>query len=178
VAWIDAEPAADVAATALVPAPVEDVFAFLDDLGNHWIVADRFVEVLDLHRGEGGHATGGAVRLRGPLGVRRTVVTRVVAVKPPRLLIGTAQVGERTRARVSWSLAGHLDSTRVRLAASVERAAPFDRALLALGGRWWLRRRFAATLEGLVEEFAARVAADGGSGRSAAPLPGDALREM
>jgi uncharacterized protein YndB with AHSA1/START domain len=178
VAWIDAEPAADVDATALVPAPVEEVFAFLDDLGNHWIVADRFVEVVDLHRGDGGRANGGSVRLRGPLGVRRTVETRVVAVKAPRLLIGTAEAGDgRTRARVSWSLAGHRESTRVRLAASVERAAPLDRALLALGGRRWLRRRFAATLEGLAGEFAGR---DPGaaSERSAAPLPGDALGEM
>ena len=177
-AWIDAEPAADVDATALVPAPVEDVFAFLDDLGNHWIVADRFVEVLDLHRGDGGRANGGAVRLRGPLGVRRTVVTKVVAVKAPRLLIGTAEGGDgRTRARVSWSLASHRESTRVRLAASIERATPLDRALLALGGRRWLRRRFAATLEGLAKEFAARGARPA-SERSPAPLPGDALGEM
>ena len=155
-AWIDAEPAADVEATALVPAPPEEVFAFLDDLGNHWIVADRFVEVVDLHRPDGRRAAGGAVRLRGPLGVRRTVLTRVVAVKPPRLLIGTAEVGERTRARVSWALAGHLGSTRVRLAAAVERASRLDRALLALGGRWWLQRRFESTLEGLVAEFEGR----------------------
>lgn len=175
-AWIDAEPAADVEATALVPAPAEDVFAFLADLGNHWIVADRFVEVVDLHRGGDGRAGGGAVRLRGPLGLRRTVLTRVVAVKAPRLLIGTAEVGSGTRARVSWSLAGHLDTTRVRLAAAVERAAPLDRALLALGGRWWLRRRFAATLEGLAAEFAPRAAPASEAG--AAPLPGDALREM
>jgi uncharacterized protein YndB with AHSA1/START domain len=159
VARIDAEPPADVEATALVPAPPEEVFAFLDDLGNHWIVADRFVEVVELHRPEGERAEGGAVRLRGPLGVRRTVTTRVAAVKPPRLLIGTAAIGARTRARVSWTLAGQSGSTRVRLAAAVERASGVDRVLLALGGRWWLRRRFAATLEGLVAEFAARSGA-------------------
>jgi hypothetical protein len=157
VAWIDAEPRADVEAAALVPASPEEVFAFLDDLGNHWIVADRFVEVVDLHRPDGERAEGGAVRLRGPLGVRRTVVTRVVAVRPPRLLIGTAAVGEHTRARVSWTLAGANGSTQVRLAAAVERASRLDRALLALGGRWWLRRRFAATLEGLVAEFEGRA---------------------
>lgn len=176
-AWIDAEPSADVEATALVPAPVEEVFAFLDDLENHWIVADRFVEVLELHRPDGGRAAGGSVRLRGPLGVRRTVETRVVVIKAPRLLIGTAESGGGTRARVSWSLAGHRESTRVRLAAAIEKATPLDRALLALGGRLWLRRRFAATLDGLVEEFAGR-AAPVASGRGAAPLPGDALGEM
>ena len=154
-AWIDAEPDADIEATALVAAPPEEVFAFLADLGNHWIVADRFVEVLDLHGSDGARAEGGQVRVRGPLGIRRTATTRVVATRAPRLLIGTAEVGAGTRARVSWSLAAHLGSTRVRLAATVERAAPADRALLALGGRWWLRRRFASTLDGLVEQFAA-----------------------
>ncbi|MEA2474303.1 MAG: hypothetical protein QOE06_2218 [Thermoleophilaceae bacterium] len=166
----DADLPADVEATALVPAAPEEVFAFLDDLDNHWIVADRFVEVLDLHRPEGGRPEGGAVRLRGPLGVRRTVTTRVAAVKPPRLLIGTAEIGDRTRARVSWSLARQGDSTHVRLAAAVERASRLDRALLALGGRWWLRRRFAATLAGLVDEFAGRaVRAEGPV--SASPIP-------
>jgi hypothetical protein len=164
VAWVDAEPSADVEATALVRAPCEEVFGFLDDLENHWIVADRFVEVVDLHRGNGPRADGGVVRLRGPLGIRRTVTTRVVAIKPPRLLIGTAELG-RTRARVSWALAGHLDDTRVRLAARVESASRADRALLALGGRWWLQRRFASTLRGLAAEFeagGARGSARGG----------------
>jgi hypothetical protein len=164
VAWIDAEPAADVEAAALVSAPPEEVFAFLADLGNHWMVADRFVSVVDLHGPEQGPADGGVVRLRGPLGVRRTVTTRVVASKAPRLLIGTAEIGPSTRARVSWALASHGESTRVRLAAAVERASAFDRLLLRVGGRAWLQRRFSATLDGLVEEFA--------SGRR--PSPGQA----
>jgi hypothetical protein len=154
VPWVDAEPDADVEATALVPAPVEDVFAFLADLGNHWMVADRLVQVVDLHGPDGLPADGGRVRLRGPLGVHRTATTRVVASKAPRLLIGTAEIGGATRARVSWSLAGHGEATRVRLAASVERATRLDRLLLRLGGRVWLERRFEATLAGLVEEFA------------------------
>ncbi len=153
-AWIDAEPAADVEAAALVPALPEDVFAFLADLGNHWIVTDRFVSVVDLHGPEQGPADGGVVQLRGPLGVRRTVITRVVASKAPRLLIGTAEIEGGTRARVSWALAEHLGSTRVRLAAAIENASALDRLLLRLGGRAWLERRFDATLAGLVEEFA------------------------
>ncbi|HEX8053232.1 MAG TPA: SRPBCC family protein [Thermoleophilaceae bacterium] len=166
---MDAEPAADVEAVAVVPAPPEAVFAFLDDLGNHWIVADRLVEVLDLHTPDGGPAAGGRVRLRGPLGVHRTVTTRVVASKAPRLLIGTAEIGSGTRARVSWALAEHRGSTRVRLAAAVERAARVDRALLALGGRRWLRARFESTLAGLVEEFAARAPAQPAAHSSTVP---------
>lgn len=173
-AWIDAEPDADIEATALVRAPCEEVFAFLDDLENHWIVADRFVEVVELNgQGADGRARGGVVRLRGPLGLRRRVTTRVVAVKAPRLLIGTAEIADRTRARVSWALAGHLDDTRVRLAARVERASLTDRAVLTLGGRWWLRRRFASTLDGLVAEFEERRA----RGSAERPLLADAVRE-
>jgi hypothetical protein len=45
------------------------------------------------------------------------------------------------------------DETEVRLEATVTRARLPDRLLLALGGRWWLRRRFRATLTRLIEHF-------------------------
>ena len=151
----DAEHSADVEAAALVPAPPEEVFAFLSDLRNHWRLADRFVEVLTLDTTEGAPANGGQVRVRGPLGLRRTATTRVVASRAPRLIIGTAELASGTRARVSWILAGRLGSTRVRLAAELERTRPVDRLVLAVGGRWWLRRRFAATLERLAGEISA-----------------------
>jgi uncharacterized protein YndB with AHSA1/START domain len=158
-----AEPTADIEAAALLPAPPEDVFAFLFDLRNHWRLADRFVDVLTLDGPEGGRADGGRVRVRGPLGVRRTVVTRVVAARAPRLLIGTAELASGTRARVSWTIAGRLGSSRVRLAADVERARALDRLLLALGGRWWLRRLFASALERLGQELAADRGGAGGA---------------
>jgi polyketide cyclase/dehydrase/lipid transport protein len=153
VAWIDPEPAADVEAAALISAPCEVVFDFLAELENHWRVADRFVEVVSLNGHGDGRADGGQVRVRGPLGLRRTVTTRVVAARAPRILIGTAEIPGSTRARVSWSLAGHLESTRVRLAATIERAGAADRLLLALGGRRWLTRRFERTLENLAVEL-------------------------
>jgi uncharacterized protein YndB with AHSA1/START domain len=165
VAPVDAEPTADIEAAALVPAPPEDVFAFLSDLRNHWRLADRFVEVLTLEASDGVHTDGGRVRLRGPLGLRRTATTRVVAARAPRLLIGTAELAGGTRARVSWVLAGRLGSTRVRLAAELESARVVDRVLLAAGGRWWLRRRFASTLDQLAREL--RAATD----RESVPAP-------
>jgi polyketide cyclase/dehydrase/lipid transport protein len=161
VATVDAEQTADVEAAALVPAAPEEVFAFLSDLRNHWRLADRFVEVVTLESAERGPADGGTVRVRGPLGVRRTATTRVVAAREPRLLIGTAELAGGTRARVSWVLGKRMSSTRVRLAAEIERAGTLDRALLALGGRWWLRRRFASTLERLAAEFARQPAQAG-----------------
>jgi uncharacterized protein YndB with AHSA1/START domain len=160
------EAAGEIEAVALVPAAPEEVFAFLSDLANHWGLLDSQVDVLEL---DGDPPDSAVVRLRGPLGVRRTVQTRVMALRSPRLIIGVAELGEDTRARVSWTLAGRLGQTRVRLAAEVEHAELLDRALLALGGRAWLRRRFAFGLERLAERFGADSAepSDGAVARSA-----------
>jgi uncharacterized protein YndB with AHSA1/START domain len=149
--------AADVEASAVVPAPPADVFDFLADLSNHWVVADGMVEVLAIdHPHASAPAAGGRVRLRGPLGLRRTAVTTVERVEAPRLLVGSASVGRGTSAHVSWTLEPHPGGgTNVRLAARVERAAPLDRAALALGGRAWLERRFRGTLERLAAQFGA-----------------------
>jgi uncharacterized protein YndB with AHSA1/START domain len=141
----------EIEAVALVPASPEDVFEFLSDLANHWRLLDRHVDVVEL---DGRPPDRAVVRLRGPLGVRRTVRTHVIARRNPRLIIGIAELGEGTRARVSWTLGGRLRETRVRLAAEVEQASSFDRMLLALGGRTWLERRFAFGLERLADRFA------------------------
>lgn len=133
-------------AHGLVPAGREAVFAFLADLANHWDLADRWVEVVSLTPGH----EGGRVRVRGPLGLGRTVDTRVDEVQPPDRIEGRATLG-RTRAAVSWELTDDPDGTRVRLAATVLAAGPLDRLLLAAGGRTWLRRRFATTLRRLAQ---------------------------
>jgi uncharacterized protein YndB with AHSA1/START domain len=143
------EAAAEIEATTVVPAPPDEVFEFLSDLSNHWRLVDRFVEVISLTGPDGGPPDSGVVRLRGPLGVRRTVHTRVTASQSPRLIIGTAELGPGTQARVSWTLASRSGQTHVRLAAQVEHAGPLDRLLLRLGGRSWLRKRFAFGLERL-----------------------------
>ena len=148
-----------IAATGLVPAEREAVFGFLAELGNHWLVADRWIEVVALDA----NRDGGRVRVRGPLGLRRTARTRVLAMDPPVALEGTAVLGG-TVARVRWELLARGEATEVRLEARVERATPLDRLLLAAGGRAWLRRRLAATVAGL----AARSAA---ASRSAGPRP-------
>jgi uncharacterized protein YndB with AHSA1/START domain len=139
----------EIAATALIPAPPEDVFDFLSDLHNHWRLTARAIRVVQLD----GDADGGTVRIRGPLGLGRTAHTRVTAAREPRLIIGVAQLPSGTRARVSWTLAGRVNNTRVRLAAEIEQAGPLDRALLALGGRAYMTRVFEGTLERLAERF-------------------------
>jgi hypothetical protein len=144
-------PVGEIDVEGLVPAPRAAVFGFLARLENHWQLADRWIEVvrLDSERGDGGPHDGGAVRVRGPLGLARTVRTRVLAVQPPGRLRGRAEVGRRTSATITWSLSEDGDATRVSLRAQVERMGALDRALWVLGGRPWMRRRLEAVLGGL-----------------------------
>src|SRR3954447_17865941 len=140
---------ADIEAAALIPAPPEEVFEFLCDLANHWRLTDRHLSVVELN----GAKDGATVRLRGPLGIRRTAHTHVTASREPRLMIGIAELEGGTRARVSWTLAGRMNQTRVRLAADVESVSPLDRVLLALGGKIWMRRMFRHALGQLADRF-------------------------
>jgi uncharacterized protein YndB with AHSA1/START domain len=135
-------------ANRLIPGDQERVFAFLSDLDNHWQLADGAIAVVAVEAGDGGR-----VRMRGPLGVRRTATTSVDELDPPRSLAGQARVGARTRARVTWELEPNGTGTQVRLSATVEEAAPLDRLLLAAGGRAWLASRFERILSTLAERF-------------------------
>jgi len=153
----------ELAAAGLVPASPEQIFEFLADLENHWALADRFIEVLDLS-GPPGARNGGRVRLRGPFGSRRTATTRVEAAHPTHLMIGTAVMGRRTRACVSWTLTPSDSGTSVRLTATLDRAGLLDRFLLLLGGRWWMRRRFVAVLVRLADRFSEMATTAGEAG--------------
>jgi hypothetical protein len=147
-------------ATRTVAASREAIFEYLASLENHWRLADRWIEVVTLERAPEGAPLDppdrGRVRMRGPVGLRRTAATRVVSASPPGSIAGIAEIGRRTRARVSWTL-GELDgATAVRLEAEVETAGALDRLLLTFGGIAWLRRRFRSVLERLAQRFAAQ----------------------
>jgi len=138
-----------IVAQAVVRAPVELVWALLDDLRDHWLLADRWTEVLRVD------ADGGTILLRGPLGVRRTVDVRVTDRVAPTELQGVAALGVKTAARVRWDLEQRDPaSTRVTLSATVLTAGAGDRLLLAMGAHRWLRWRFAVTLRRLNERVA------------------------
>jgi carbon monoxide dehydrogenase subunit G len=136
-------------AETAVAARRSHLFRFLADLENHWRLTGGGVEVVEL-TGPLGARTGGVVRLRGPLGIRKTVATQVVSANPPRSVCGSARLSRRTAATVRWDLdelAG--DRTRVSLVAEVERVSPLDRLLLAVGGARWMRRLLADALSRL-----------------------------
>ena len=138
-----------IAAARRVAASPETTFALVGDLDDHWRLIDRWAEI---ERLDGDRAI---VRLRGPLGLRRTVHTRVLASAAPRALDGEARIGARTLGRVRWALEPDGAGTLVTLRATVERASALDRLLLALGGRRWLRARLADALERLAAEATA-----------------------
>jgi hypothetical protein len=138
-----------ISAQAVVCAPIDEVWALLADLREHWTLADRWAEV---QRVDG---DGGTIRLRGPAGLRRTADVRVTLRRPARELEGLAVLGA-TSARVCWTLAVVAPAqTHVTLDAEVLSAGAGDRLLLALGARRWLRWRFAVTLRRLNDRLGA-----------------------
>jgi uncharacterized protein YndB with AHSA1/START domain len=148
-----------IAASATVEAPPREVFAFLAAMHNHWTLAGRRIELLELRQDAAGHGTG-VVLMRGPLGIRRHARTRVLQVREPASLAGIAEIGPGTRAAVRWQLEPLArERTRVSLSASVLAAGPVDRLLLRAGGRRWLRHVFAATLRLLGERLASERSA-------------------
>lgn len=140
-------------AEAAVAASAEEIFAFLADLENHWLLTGPLVRVLHLS-GPAGGRDGGMVRIGGPLGFGRTARTKVVEAHRPESMAGRAEIGARTSAAIRWTISPHTESCRVRLEASVERAGPLDRLILALGGRRLMRRLFSRTLRELARHFA------------------------
>ncbi len=125
-----------------LPHTPERVFEFLSDLHNHWQLEDSFIAVNGVGNG------GGRILIRGPLGITREARTEVVEAEAPSRLVGRAVLGTTVGA-VAWKILPEGDGSLVSLSAEVERASTADRLLLVLGGRRWLRRRFANVLETL-----------------------------
>jgi uncharacterized protein YjiS (DUF1127 family) len=146
-------PHREIAATGEIPAPRETVFAFLSSLENHVALGRGSVELLSLKR-RAGMASEAVVRLRGPLAIRRTASTAISGTRAPEWIFGRAWIGPRTRAFVAWQIESAPHGSTVSLRATVDRAGLSDGLLLALGGRWWLRRRFASALSCLSHHLA------------------------
>src|SRR3954467_7923614 len=92
-----------IATSRLVVAPPDHVFHYLEDLANHARLAPRTADVMELCR-RPGHLDRATVRLRGPLGLRRTASTELVRTEPPRLIVGRAMLGSRTAVSVRWTI--------------------------------------------------------------------------
>ena len=129
-------------ADRLVRQPPELVYAFLAELENHWRLDDRHLRLERLNH----DGRGGRIVISGPLGLRRAARVSLTDTEPPRRVTGSAAIGRRTEARVTWEIEPEEQGARVTLEALALSAGPIDRLLLASGGRWWLRRRFRSVL--------------------------------
>lgn len=148
----------DAITSAEVGVPVDEVFAFLADLRNHWRLAGRWIDVVALRPAEG-RADGATVRLRGPLGMVFSVDTRVDERHAPTRIGGRGACG-RSRAIVVWDLApAGPGRTRVSVAVRLVRAAPHHRLIWTAGGRAWLGRRLGQTVGGLGADLQAHAIA-------------------
>jgi hypothetical protein len=127
-----------VSAAVLVPESPERIYAFLAELDNHWHLSDRYLRLESLRADR----RGGRISIRVPGGIRRTARTKVTTAIAPHRLGGIATVGARTRAHTDWSIEPSGSGARVSLQVGVSTSHGIDRLLLAVGGRWWLRRRF------------------------------------
>jgi hypothetical protein len=147
-----------------VRVPQEALYAFLATLDNHWLLTDRFVSLVRLH-GPVSSRTGGEITIRGPWGLHRHARTRLETHDDASCLVGTAVVGPRTIARVTWALTPIPGGTDVALSAAVLTAGPLDRVLLVAAAPW-LRRRFLAAIVRLEHEAARTAAAPAPSPRA------------
>jgi Polyketide cyclase / dehydrase and lipid transport len=131
-----------------------DVFAFLATPGHHHRLQVPGIRLLAVDDEHPGTLIGGVFALDGPFGLRRTARTRVTLSQPPRRLAGSAWLDSGTEAHVSWTLrpvrTGTVD---VELTAVLGPTAARDRLALSLGGRHWVRARFARTLRRLAAEL-------------------------
>ncbi len=162
-------------AAATISAPPERVFNYLRHLDRHWaLTGPRAVPLRAQDDGD-----GYVLRLRGPVGIRRTVRTRIVSLRQPALLVGRVEAGPRTRATLSWSITRCPGGSRVVLAARTQSLGWGDRLLLAAGGRWWLARTLRGALRSLQARLALDVAAEpsvASAGTTAVPAEADAQR--
>ena len=142
-----------ISARRRVPAGAAETFAFLAAPATHRRLQVRGIASLSLDDADD-LLSGGAAMLRGPLGLRRTVHTRVALHQPPTRLAGSALADSGTAAHVSWTLREQPDGTTlVELTAVLGPIARGDRLLLAVGGRRWIRSLFVATLQRLAAEL-------------------------
>lgn len=134
--------------TGSTPAPADAVFRRLRDLDAHRDLAAPHIEILDL-RGPRGARTGGVVQLNGPLGVQVRACTTLRATLAAREITGTARTDHGSTGTLTWRLEAGGDETVVTADLTARARSARDALLLAIGGRWWLRRRLATAIDRL-----------------------------
>ena len=141
-------------ARRVIPASPAATFAFLREPHNHRRLATTRIRLIELDLTAAGELRGALMVIRGPLGLRRSVRTRLENATDPTSLAGTARLDTGTEAIVRWDLRpAAAGVTAVQLTADVRTARGRDRLLLRAGGRGWAQRLFTETLARLADEL-------------------------
>jgi uncharacterized protein YndB with AHSA1/START domain len=135
----------EVRAARSIASPPERVFNLLETFDHHLDLVSERVERLERYQ------EGPRVRLRGPLGVSRTVRTRLTYARRPESIVGRIDAGGRTRGTVRWSIQRSGAGSWVQVEGRAEALGWMDRLLAILGGRRWLNRSIELALERLDE---------------------------
>ena len=137
-----------------ISAPAERIFVYLERLEHQFELIGSRAERL---------ATAGAsmrVRLRGPVGIRRTVRASLTYARSPESIVGRAEAGRSSRATVRWSIQRSDVGSWVQVIAHADALGPVDAMLVRLGGRRWLARSLELALETLEERMRPHPTAD------------------
>lgn len=161
-----------IAASGRVGAPASAVYEFLAEPRNHRLLTGRRLRLIELSDADGGLMSG-AMIIRGPFLIRRRADTRVIWTREPRLVAGVANLGTRTRAIVRWEIEPvGPGCTHVVLTADLRAVAPWDRVMLALGGRRWMRTLFSRAISQIDAELAPQRDAVISTAPEPVPVPG------
>lgn len=144
----------DVSAARSISAPAERIFAFLERLEHQFELIGSRAERLPAE------GAGLRVRLRGPLGIRRTVRASLTYARSPESIVGRAEARRGSRATVRWSIQRSDVGSWVQVIAHTDALGPVDAMLMRLGGRRWLARSLELALETLEERMRRHPAAD------------------
>lgn len=133
----------EVRAARSIPGAPERIFRFLESLDHHLDLIDERVDRV------ASDPAGARVRLRGPLGVRRTIGITLIYADSPDTVVTSVQSEGGTRGAIRWSIQHSDGGSWVQVVGHAGSLAPLDRLLVRLGARRWLTRSLELVLERL-----------------------------
>jgi hypothetical protein len=137
----------EVSAAGSISASAERIFVFVQTLEHQFELIGGRAERL------AAASTSARVRLRGPLGVCRTVSASLTYARSPESIVGRVEAGRSSRGTVRWSVQRSGVGSWVQVIAHADALGPVDAMLLWLGGRRWLARSLELALERLEEQM-------------------------
>src|SRR5438445_2294091 len=134
-----------VTVSAVISAPREQVFDYLQDIANHSEFTDHYLVDWHLTRIDSvGLGAGARFRVKAPLARFSWAEVTFAEVERPHRIVEVGRTGKNNRIRTLgvYELApGASGTTRLRFTVQTEPQMLSDRLMEALGGRSWMRRQ-------------------------------------